>query len=261
MGSCSVIHYLHGFITSLGSRFLSVFERFYAYCAIQGTCSNVPQVTPDTAMYSGNNYFPTGKPEDLVYYNLHRARRLQASIFQHDVLLNGYDPADHEASRIYGNYHRSLLGIEKQAGRMFTTLIGIGERVSPNEIDEDSIYSIYHRTIEWTKKKEIGVMVFNSFPTRSKELIRLRVATSDLCAYNGKMKARHQITQINNDEYELLLSVKLAPHSYTTYILRWCEGSDKLEGETSVVNGRYLDGDSYRIHFNEFGKIIVIFSI
>ena len=244
----------------MGSRFLATFERFYAFCAIQGTCSNVPAVTPDSAFYSGNNYLPTGKPEDPIFYALHQARRLQASFQQHSLLYNAYDPLDREASRVYYNYDHSMLAYERQAGRMFTTLIGIGERVSPNEVNEDSIYSIYHRTCEWTKKKEIGVMVFNSFPIRAKELIRLRVATSDLCAFIGKMKARHQITQIAEDEYELLLSVKLAPHSYTTYILRWCEGNDKLEGEAGPVQGKFLDGDVYRIFFDESGSFIFVVS-
>ena len=243
-------------INSHGTRFLSVFERFYALCANQGICANVPSETPDAHFYSGNNYFPTGKPEDLVFYNLHRTRRLQASVLQHSILHNGYDPVDYQASKIYGQYHRDLLTFEKQAGRMFATLVGIGERVSPNEFDEDSIYSIYHRTCEWTKKKEIGVMVFNAFPTRAKEIVRLRVATSDLCAFNGKMKARHQITQINPDEYELVLSVKLPAHSYTVYVLRWCEGNEKLEGEASPIDGKYLDGDVFRAHFDEFGKVL-----
>ena len=68
------------------------------------------------------------------------------------------------------------------------------------------------------------------------------------------MKIRHQITQISETEYEIVLTVRLLPHSYTIYVLRWCEGSDKTEGEASIIDGKFLDGDVFRAQFNELGK-------
>lgn len=114
------------------------------------------------------------------------------------------------AATLYGQYHEALLQGERQAGKMLSGMVGIAERVSPNEIDPASIYSIYHRTVEWTKKKEIGVVIVNTFSSRGKELIRLRVASSDLCAYNAqKMRVRQQMTQIDSELYELLFLMRI----------------------------------------------------
>ena len=149
----------------------------------------------------------------------------------------------------------AVLNSEKQAGRMFTSLIGIEERVSPNEIDEDSIYSIYHRTVEWTRKKELGVIVYNSYPISVKEIIKLYVATPDLCIYNyAKMIQRQQLTQIKDKLWELVLPTRLKANSYATFIIHYCEGQEKEGSDTHSVKGKWLDGDVYRLEFDETGR-------
>ena len=198
------------------------------------TCSLVPPSTPDTAFYSGSVYYPLGKPEDPTFYWLNRMRQEQSAAQRADFLINLYDANGKVASSTYRIYHDAVLNSEKQAGRMFTSLIGIEERVSPNEIDEDSIYSIYHRTVEWTRKKELGVIVYNSYPISVKEIIKLYVATPDLCIYNyAKMIQRQQLTQIKDKLWELVLPTRLKANSYATFIIHYCEGQEK-EGDPVV---------------------------
>ena len=138
---------------------------------------------------------------------------------------------------------------------MIASLIGISERVSPDEIDSDSLFSIYHRTLEWNQKKEIGVVVFNAYPDSVKSFIRLRTATEMICAYNSqKMKVRQQLTRIEEDLWGLVLLVKLNANGYTSYILRYCEGQERDEGLSKPIQGKYFDGDAYRIEFDDTGR-------
>ena len=135
------------------------------------------------------------------------------------------------------------------------TLIGIGERVSPDELDKESSFSIYHRTLEWNQKKEIGVVVFNTFPESVKQFIRIRVATGLICAYNSQnMKVRQQITQIEEDLWEMVLLVKINAYGYSSYIIRYCEGVERDEGLAVPIQGKYFDGDAYRLEFDATGE-------
>lgn len=244
---------------SLGSRFLNIFDKYYAYCSLTQNCPLVPASTPDSAFYSGSVYYPLGKPEDPTFYWLYRMRQEQSAAQRADFLINLHDANGKMASSTYRIYHNAVLNSEKQAGKMFTSLIGIEERVSPNEIDEDSIYSIYHRTVEWTRKKEIGVVVFNSYPVSVKEIIKLYVATPDLCIYNSvKMIQRQQLTQIKDKLWELVLPTKLQANSYTTFIIHYCEGQEKENSETRSIQGKWLDGDVYRLEFDETGRFTAI---
>lgn len=234
---------------------MNIFDKYYAYCSIMQTCSLVPPSTPDTAFYSGSVYYPLGKPEDPTFYWLNRMRQEQSAAQRADFLINLYDANGKVASSTYRIYHDAVLNSEKQAGRMFTSLIGIEERVSPNEIDEDSIYSIYHRTVEWTRKKELGVIVYNSYPISVKEIIKLYVATPDLCIYNyAKMIQRQQLTQIKDKLWELVLPTRLKANSYATFIIHYCEGQEKEGSDTHSVKGKWLDGDVYRLEFDETGR-------
>ena len=219
------------------------------------SCPIVPLITPDASLYSGSVYYPVGKPEDPTFYWLNRMRQEQSAAQRSEFLINLYDANGKPASSVYRIYHDAVLNSEKQAGRMFTSLIGINERVSPNEIDEDSIFSIYHRTVEWTRKKEIGIIVYNSYPISTKEIVKIRVATSDLCIYNSmKMKLRQQMTQISPTIWELVVPTKLQANSYTTFIIHWCEGQEKDENMAHSVKGKWLDGDVYRVEFDDSGR-------
>ena len=186
-------------IRSLGSRFLAVFNFYYAHCSLKATCG-LPLATPDAAFFARDNYYPTGKAEDPTFHALFQTRQLQSAAATPSFLNDVHDAATPLASSLYDEYHKALLQQERQAGKMLSGMIGIAERVSPNEIDPRSIYSVYHRTVEWTKKKEIGVVIANSFSSRGKELVRLRVAAADLCANNiQKMKIREQKTKIDEE--------------------------------------------------------------
>jgi hypothetical protein len=237
-----------------GSRFLSIFNRYYAYCSVSQTCALVPPITTDTEFYSGSVYYARSKPQDPTYYWLHKARQVQAVAQRPEFLLDIHKAKDLSSSKLFMEYHEKMLLAEKQAGRMMTTVIGINERVSPDEMDEESLFSIYHRTTEWTRKKEIGVMVFNSFPTKAKEIITIPVATPDLCAYNSaKMHSRQQLTCYAPDMCELTIPMKINANGYTTFILKFCDGAEKAEGEATEQSGQILDGDVFRVGFDEKG--------
>ena len=165
------------------------------------------------------------------------------------------------ASQSYGDYHRTILTAERMTGKMMASLVGISERVSPDEIDRDSLYSVYHRTLEWNQKKEIGVMVFNAYPESVKSFIRFRVATGLICAYNSqKMKVRQQITRIEEDLWEIVVLVKVNSNGYSSYILRYCEGQERDEGLAVPINGKFFDGDAYRLEFDETGLVLQLSS-
>ena len=245
---------------SLGSRFLAVFNFYYAHCSLKATCG-LPLATPDAAFFARDNYYPTGKAEDPTFHALFQTRQLQSAAATPSFLNDVHDAATPLASSLYDEYHKALLQQERQAGKMLSGMIGIAERVSPNEIDPRSIYSVYHRTVEWTKKKEIGVVIANSFSSRGKELVRLRVAAADLCAYNiQKMKIRQQMTKIDEELYELLFIMRIPRYSYTTVILHWCEGTERDESVPKPVEGNVLIGDAYKLEFDANGHITSLIS-
>lgn len=244
----------------LGARFLAVFNLLYAHCSLKANCG-LPAVSPDAALFLHDNYFPAGKPSDPVFHALYQTRQLQATHATANFLNDHHGARSSEATALYDHYHTSLLQDERQGGKMLSGMLGIAERVSPNEIDPASIYSIYHRTVEWTKKKEIGVVMVTTFSSRGKELIRLRVASPDLCAYNlQKMRLRQQLTPIGPELYELLFLMRIPRYSYSTVILHWCEGTEKDEGVPKPVEGNTLPGDAYMLQFDSNGHITSLIS-
>lgn len=204
--------------------------------------------------YVGNAYLPREKPDDQVFYWLYRTRQETSIALSPQYILSDADAKGVEASHEYTSYHQTILTAERTAGKMIASLIGIGERVSPDEIDSESLFSIYHRTLEWNQKKEIGVVVFNAYPDSVKSFIRLHTATEMICAYNSqKMKVRQQLTRIEEDLWELVLLVKLTANGYSSYILRYCEGQEREDGLSKPIQGKYFDGDAYRLEFDDTG--------
>ena len=156
---------------------MNIFDKYYAYCSIMQTCSLVPPSTPDTAFYSGSVYYPLGKPEDPTFYWLNRMRQEQSAAQRADFLINLYDANGKVASSTYRIYHDAVLNSEKQAGRMFTSLIGIEERVSPNEIDEDSVEVFDEKTSIFNP---FTVEDFTAFQADQKAAMEERALSSGL---------------------------------------------------------------------------------
>lgn len=238
-----------------------MFERFYAHCALAGSCSAVPALSPDAAFFQGAAYYPAGRPQDWTFYRLFQLRRLQASASEAALLALRGDARSRSASEVYRWYHNELLLSERQEGKMIQSLLGVEERVSPNEGEADSLFSIHHRTLEWNQKKEIGVMVFNSFPTAAREVMRVLVATPDICVYNAlKMYVRQQVTPLLPDLWELMWPSRLAAYSYSTFILHYCEDQERDKGAAHAVQGHYLDGDIFRLEFDDTGRFTALTS-
>ena len=62
------------------------------------------------------------------------------------------------------------------------------------------------------------------------------------------------MTQISPTIWELVVPTKLQANSYTTFIIHWCEGQEKDENMAHSVKGKWLDGDVYRVEFDDSGR-------